>query len=57
MEKIKNWTLKHFWNGYTTFEKIFLLLGVIMQIGVFIVAPDTPLNIIAGLAGVISVVM
>lgn len=57
MEKIKNWTLKHFWNGYTTFEKLFLLSMVILQIIVFVVCPDTPLNIIAGLAGVVSVVM
>ena len=34
-----------------------MLLGVLMQIGVFMLYPDTPLNIIAGLAGVISVVM
>lgn len=57
MERIKNWTLKHFWNGYTTFEKLFLLSMVILQIIVFVVCPDTPLNIIAGLAGVVSVVM
>lgn len=57
MERIKNWTLKHFWNGYTTFEKLFLLSMVILQIVVFVVCPDTPLNIIAGLAGVVSVVM
>lgn len=57
MERIKNWTLKHFWTGYSTFEKLFLLLGVLLQIVVFIIAPDTPLNIIAGLAGVVSVVM
>ena len=57
MEKIKNWTLKHFWNGYNTFEKLFLLFMVVLQIGVFIIYPDTPLNIIAGLAGVVSVVM
>lgn len=30
---------------------------IIMQVIVFIVCPDTPLNIIAGLAGVVSVVM
>ena len=54
---MKNWILKNFWNGYTTFEKLFLLFMVILQIGVFIVCPDSPLNIIAGLAGVISVVM
>lgn len=57
MKKIKNWFLKHFWNGYTLFEKIFLLLGIAFQIGAFIWVPDTPLNIIAGIAGVISVVM
>lgn len=57
METIKNWTLKHFWNGYSTFEKLFLLLGVLLQIGVFVVCPDSPLNIISGLAGVVSVVM
>lgn len=57
MERLKNWTLKHFWNGYTTFEKLFMLSMIIVQIAVFIICPDSPLNIIAGLAGVISVVM
>ena len=57
MEKIKNWVLKHFWNGYTTFEKLFLLFMVVLQIAVFVICPDSPLNIIAGLAGVVSVVM
>lgn len=52
-----NWIKKHFWNGYTTFEKLFLLSMIITQIIVFIISPDTPLNIIAGLAGVVSVVM
>lgn len=55
--KVKNFILKHFWNGYSTFEKLFLLGMVLLQIGVFIVCPDSPLNIIAGLAGVVSVVM
>ena len=57
MERIKSWVLKNFWTGYTTFEKLFLLLGVLLQIIVFMIYPDTPLNIIAGLAGVVSVVM
>ncbi len=57
MEKIKNFALKHFWNGYNTFEKLFLLFMVALQIVVFIICPDSPLNIIAGLAGVVSVVM
>lgn len=57
METIKNWTLKHFWTGYNTFEKLFMLFGILLQIIVFMIVPDTPLNIIAGLAGVVSVVM
>lgn len=57
MEAIKIWTLKHLWNGYNTFEKLFLLLGVLLQIGVFVVCHDSPLNIVSGLAGVVSVVM
>lgn len=57
MVKIKNWVLKNFWNGYTIFEKIFLLCMILTQVVVFRVCPDTPLNIIAGLAGVVSVVM
>ena len=57
MASIKNWVLKHFWNGYSVFEKLFLLSMILTQIIVFIICPDTPLNIIAGLAGVVSVVM
>ncbi len=52
-----NWIKKHFWTGYNTFEKLFMLFGILLQIIVFAIVPDTPLNIIAGLAGVISVVM
>lgn len=54
---VKNWLLKHFWNGYSIFEKLFLALMLTLQIVVFIISPDSPLNIIAGLAGVVSVVM
>lgn len=52
-----NWIKKHFWTGYNTFEKLFMLFGILLQIIVFAIVPDTPLNIIAGLAGVVSVVM
>lgn len=52
-----NWIKKNFWDGYSLFEKLFLLIMVLVQVVVFIIAPDTPLNIIAGIAGVISVVM
>lgn len=54
---MKNWIKKNFWTGYNTFEKLFMLFGILLQIVVFIIVPDTPLNIIAGLAGIVSVVM
>lgn len=57
MIKIKDWFMKTFWTGYNAFEKIFLFAMVALQIVVFVINPDTPLNIIAGLAGVISVVL
>lgn len=57
MERIKKWFLNEFWIGYNLFEKLFLLSMLLTQIIVFIIAPDTPLNIIAGIAGVISVVL
>lgn len=52
-----NWIKKNFWTGYNTFEKLFILIALAMQIGVFVIAPDSPLNIIAGLFGVVSVIM
>ena len=54
---MKNWILKNFWNGYTLFEKLFMLVAVAMQIVVFVITPDSWLNIVAGLAGVVSVIM
>lgn len=54
---MKNWIKKNFWDGYSLFEKLFLLSMLLVQVIVFIAVPDTPLNIIAGIAGVISVVM
>ena len=57
MTNIKNWFLKTFWTGYNLFEKFFLLSMVLLQIIVFYITPDTPLGIIAGISGVISVVL
>lgn len=54
---MKNWLRKNFWDGYSTFEKLFMLGMVILQIVVFCIMPDSWLNIVAGLAGVVSVVM
>lgn len=55
--KVMAWFKKNFWTGYSTFEKLFLVLMVAVQVVVYIIAPDTPLGIIAGLFGVVSVVL
>lgn len=57
MSNAKAWFMKTFWTGYSLFEKLFLLSMLVLQIVVFCLVPDTPLNIIAGIAGVISVVL
>lgn len=54
---MNTWFKKTFWTGYSTFEKLFMVAMLALQIVVFCISPDTPLNIIAGIAGVISVVL
>lgn len=54
---MKKWLINEFWTGYSLFEKLFLASMLILQIVVFCISPDTPLNIIAGIAGVIAVVL
>ena len=57
MGKIKSFINKEFIAGYSLFDRLFLTLMISLQIIVFIVSPDTILNIIAGISGVISVVL
>lgn len=54
---IKQWFADTFLIGYSKYEKLFMLSMVLLQIAVFAITPDTPLNIIAGVAGVVSVVL
>ena len=54
---MKNWFAKHFWTGYSWAERLFLISMLILQIIVFCIAPESPLSIVAGIAGVISVVL
>ncbi len=54
---MKKWILNEFWIGYTFFERMYLLLMIALQVVVFIVSLDSWLNIVAGIAGVISVVL
>lgn len=55
--RIKEWVLQNFWLGYSLGEKLFMTAAVLMQVVVFWINPDTPLNIIAGIAGCVSVIM
>ena len=57
MERIKKYLLNEFWVGYSVFEKLFLVAMVALQVVVYAIYPDSILSMIAGLAGVISVVL
>ena len=57
MNAIMKWVRRNFWDGYSINEVLFLVAMVLLQVIVFVINPDTPLNIIAGVAGVISVVL
>lgn len=57
MCNVKKWFLQNFWTGYSNWEKSFMAIAVAAQILVFCYNPDTPLNIIAGIAGCVSVIM
>ena len=57
MEKIKDILTKEFMRGYSTFDKLFMVAMLLVQVVVFFVAPDSLLGIIAGISGVISVVL
>ncbi len=57
MTSVKDWAKKTFITGFSPFEIAFLWGMVALQFIVFYLNPDTLLNIIAGVAGVISVVL
>lgn len=51
------WIKNEFWNGYSWFERMFLLSMVLLQVIVYCFAPDTPIGMVCGIAGVICVVL
>ena len=54
---MKKFFLNEFWLGYSLFEKLYMLVMLLVQIIVFVINPDSILNIVAGISGVISVVL
>jgi len=57
MEKIKNIVTKEFMKGYSVFDRLFMISMLLVQIIVFCIVPDSILGIVAGISGVISVVL
>lgn len=57
MQKIKEYIKSELWTGYNPFERLFLFGMLLLQIVVYIIVPDTPLGIISGISGIISVVL
>ena len=43
--------------GYSIYEKYFLFVMLALQVFVYAISPESPISMIAGLAGVVSVVM
>ena len=57
MGKIKNWAKSEFGSGYSWFDKAFMIGMLLLQVIVFFISPDSVLGIVAGISGVISVVL
>lgn len=57
MNKIKTWFFNEFLNGYTLFEKLFMLAMVLLQLVIYCFVPDSLIGMICGVAGCICVVL
>lgn len=57
MERIKNVLTKEFMRGYSVFDRAFMIAMLLVQIIVFCICPDSLLGTVAGVSGVISVVL
>lgn len=57
MQKINKILREEFLNGYTLFDKGFMLGMLLLQIIVFVLNPDSVIGIVSGISGVISVVL
>ena len=57
MTKTLNYLKREMWDGFSLSEKLFMWGMVLLQILVYIVAPDSWYGVVAGIAGCISVVL
>lgn len=51
------WIKNEFWNGYTLYERLFMLVMILLQVIMYCIAPDTPIGMICGISGVVCVVL
>ena len=51
------WLKNEFWNGYTTFERLFFASLILLQVIMYFIVPDSAIGIVCGLAGVICVAL
>ena len=54
---MKTWFKNEFWNGYNTFEKVFLGSMIALQIIMYCFFPESLIGMVCGLSGVICVVL
>lgn len=54
---MERWIKNEFWNGYSWFERFFMLAMVMLQVVMYCIAPDTLIGMVCGIAGVICVVL
>ena len=52
-----NWIKNEFWCGYSLFERFFMFAMILLQVIMYCIAPDTPIGMICGVAGVVCVVL
>jgi len=55
--KTFNYLKREMWDGFSLYEKLFMWGMVLLQILVYVVAPDSWYGVVAGIAGCISVVL
>ena len=57
MVEIKETLKKELLYGYSLFDKLFMSCMLLLQLVVYVFCPDSPLGVISGVSGVISVVL
>lgn len=57
MSAFLSWMKRDFLEGYTLFEKVFLMSMVLLQVIVYCIVPDSMIGMICGVSGVICVVL